>query len=84
MGAQDVIKEHKPVMIIENEIVHTKDTNELFSVMDEMGFDKYFCNRHGKLEQIENFLIKDHQINAANKDIDYIQNYIFIPKKINE
>ncbi|MDC3171707.1 FkbM family methyltransferase [Pelagibacteraceae bacterium] len=81
MGAQDVIKEHKPVMIIENEIVHTKDTNELFSVMDEMGFDKYFCNRSGKLEQIKNFSIKDHQINAANKDIDYIQNYIFIPKK---
>ena len=35
----------------------------------------------GKLEQIENFSIKDHQINAENKDIDYIQNYIFIPKK---
>ena len=34
-----------------------------------------------KLEQIENFSIKDHQINAANKDIDYIQNYIFIPRK---
>ena len=32
MGAKDVIREHKPVMIIENEIVHTKDTNELFSV----------------------------------------------------
>ena len=81
MGAQNVIKKHKPVMIIENEIVHTKDTNELFSVMDEMGFDKYFCNKNGKLEQIKNFSVKDHQINAAVKDIDYIQNYIFMSKK---
>ena len=79
-GAINTIKDHKPVLIIENEIVHTNNTNELFLVMDDIGFDKYICNRNGKLEKIENFSIKDNQINAANKDIDYIQNYIFIPR----
>jgi hypothetical protein len=29
-GAKDTILRNKPVMIIENESVHTKDTNEYF------------------------------------------------------
>ena len=79
-GAINTIKIHKPVMIIENELVHTSDTNDLFLTMNELGYNKYICNKFGKLEKIHNFSVKDHQIDAANKDINYIQNYIFISK----
>ena len=81
-GAKDTILKNKPVMIIENEIVHTKDTNELFTTMNEFGYDKYICNSIGKLEKIGNFSVEENQKNAIrNLDIDYIQNFIFIPKE---
>ena len=81
-GAKDTILKNKPVMIIENEIVHTKDTNELFTIMNEFGYDKYICNPIGKLEKIGNFSVEENQKNAIrNLDIDYIQNFIFIPKE---
>ena len=71
---------NKPTMIIENESVHTEDTNQLFSIMHELGYNKYFCNSKGELKKIENFSVEDHQLDANNKDIDYIQNFIFIKK----
>ena len=81
-GAKDTILKNKPVMIIENEIVHTKDTNELFTIMNEFGYDKYICNPIGKLEKIGNFSVEENQKNAIrNLDINYIQNFIFIPKE---
>ena len=81
-GAKDTILKNKPVMIIENEIVHTKDTNELFTIMNEFGYDKYICNSIGKLEKINNFSVEENQKNAIrNLDINYIQNFIFIPKE---
>ena len=83
-GAKDTILKNKPVMIIENETVHTKDTNELFSTMNEFGYDKYICNSIGKLEKIGNFSVEENQKNAIrNLDINYIQNFIFIPKENN-
>ena len=83
-GAKDTILKNKPVMIIENEIVHTKDTNELFTIMNEFGYDKYICNPIGKLEKIGNFSVEENQKNAIrNLDINYIQNFIFIPKENN-
>ena len=81
-GAKDTILKNKPVMIIENEIVHTKDTNELFTIMNEFGYDKYISNPIGKLEKIGNFSVEENQKNAIrNLDINYIQNFIFIPKE---
>ncbi|MDC3263424.1 FkbM family methyltransferase [Pelagibacterales bacterium] len=83
-GAKDTILKNKPVMIIENEIVHTKDTNELFTTMNEFGYDKYICNSIGKLKKINNFSVEENQKNAIrNLDINYIQNFIFIPKENN-
>ena len=67
-------------MIIENESVHTEDTNELFLIMNELGFDKYFCNSKGKLKKIEDFSFEKNQSDAKNKNINYIQNFIFIAK----
>ena len=83
-GAKDTILKNKPIMIIENEIVHTKDTNELFTIMNEFGYDKYICNSIGKLEKIDNFSVEENQKNAIrNLDINYIQNFIYIPKQNN-
>lgn len=83
-GAKDTILKNKPIMIIENEIVHTKDTNELFTTMNEFGYDKYICNSIGKLEKVGNFSVEENQKNAIrNLDINYIQNFIFIPKENN-
>jgi len=83
-GAKDTILKNKPVMIIENETVHTKDTNELFTTMNEFGYDKYICNSIGKLEKINNFSFEENQKNTIrNLDINYIQNFIFIPKENN-
>ena len=83
-GAKETILKNKPVMIIENETAHTKDTNELFITMNELGYDKYICNSIGKLEKIDNFSVEENQKNAIrNLDINYIQNFIFIPKENN-
>ena len=83
-GAKDTILKNKPIMIIENEIVHTKDTNELFTTMNDFGYDKYICNSIGKLEKVGNFSVEENQKNAIrNLDINYIQNFIFIPKENN-
>jgi FkbM family methyltransferase len=79
-GAKNTILRNKPTMIIENESVHTEDTNELFLIMNELGFDKYFCNSKGKLKKIEEFSVEKNQLDATNKDINYIQNFIFIAK----
>ncbi|MDC1366187.1 FkbM family methyltransferase [Pelagibacterales bacterium] len=79
-GAKETILRNKPTMIIENESVHTKDTNELFLIMHELGYNKYFCNSKGELKKIEDFSVEEHQLDAKNKDINYIQNYIFISK----
>ena len=81
-GARETLLKNKPIMIIENEVVHTDDTNELFLFMADLGYEKYICNSKGKLEKIEDFSVQENQENAINKDINYIQNYIFIFKEV--
>ena len=81
-GARETLLKNKPAMIIENETVHTEDTNQLFSIMTELGYEKYICNSRGELEKIVDFSVEENQIDAKNKDIYYIQNYIFISKKV--
>ena len=77
-GARETLIKNKPVMIIENEAVHTKDTNKLFLIMSELGYKTYMCNSKGELEKIDKFSVENNQKDASNKDINYIQNYIFI------
>ena len=79
-GAEKIIARDKPSMIIENEEVHTKDTNELFRVMNDYGYDKYICNADGELEMIDEYSVRDNQKDAQIKDINYIQNFIFIAR----
>jgi len=81
-GARETLLKNKPVMIIENEAVHTNDTNQLFLIMAELGYEKYICNPKGELEKIDKFSVEENQKDANNKDIDYIQNYIFIFKEL--
>ena len=77
-GAKETILRNKPTMIIENESVHTEDTNQLFLIMHELGYNKYFCNSKGELKKIEDFSVEEHQLDVNNKDKNYIQNFIFI------
>ena len=81
-GARKILLKNKPAMIIENEIVHTEDTSELFLIMEELGYKKYICSSEGKLKIINDFSVEVNQKDANNKDIDYIQNYIFICKEV--
>ena len=81
-GARETLLKNKPAMIIENESVHTEDTNQLFSIMTELGYEKYICNSRGELKKINDFSVEENQKDAMNKDIHYIQNYIFISKKV--
>ena len=48
--------------------------------MHELGYNKYFCNSKSELKKIDDFSVEEHQLDAENKDINYIQNYIFISK----
>ena len=48
--------------------------------MHELGYNKYFCNPKGELQKIDDFSVEEHQLDAKNKDLNYIQNYIFITK----
>ena len=79
-GAKETILKNKPTMIIENEAVHVNDTNELFIIMNDLGYDKYICNPKGQLEKINNFSVEENQKFLSQLDINYIQNFIFIPK----
>ena len=79
-GAKETILKNKPTMIIENEAVHVNDTNELFIIMNDLGYDKYICNPKGQLEKINNFSVVENQKFLSRLDINYIQNFIFIPK----
>ena len=81
-GARETLLKNKPAMIIENEAFHTNDTNQLFLIMAELGYEKFICNSKGELEKINNFSVDENQKDAMNKDIHYIQNYIFISKKV--
>ena len=81
-GARETLLKNKPAMIIENESVHTKDTNQLFMIMDDLGYEKYICNSRGELEKIDNFSVEDNQKGVKNLNINYIQNYIFIFKEL--
>ena len=50
--------------------------------MAKLGYDKYIWNPKGELEKIDKFSVEENQKDANNKDIDYIQNYIFIFKEL--
>jgi len=41
-----------------------------------------YVTQEGELEKIVDFSVEENQIDAKNKDIYYIQNYIFISKKV--
>ena len=81
-GARETILKNRPVMIIENEAVHINDTNQLFSIMADLGYEKYICSSKGELEKIVSFSVEENQKNSDYKNIKYIQNHIFISKEV--
>ena len=78
MGARNTIIDNKPNLIIENELIHQNDTNDIFQITFGMGY-KIFYFHQSKLKKInENTNLQDIQKNPQHKVIGYIQNFIFI------
>lgn len=79
-GSLKTIEKHKPNVIMENELVYNENPFLLFEVMQDCGYENYYCNSNGKLELLDNFSFQDNQKNPKVKDINYIQNFISIHK----
>ena len=78
MGASNTIINNRPNLIIENELIHQNDTNDIFQITSQMGY-KIFYFHQSKLKKIyENINLKEIQKNPQHKVIGYIQNFIFI------
>ena len=80
-GSGDTIRKNKPNLIFENEIVHQKNTNDIFEIIKSHEYEIfYFYNN--KLRKMDNkFLIADNQKTPEEKIIGYIQNFIGIHKE---
>ena len=80
-GAINTIEKQMPNFIIENEIIHNNDPEELFHFMFTHGYKGYFLNKQKQLEELkENFNVFENQKNPENKKPGYIQNFIFVNK----
>ena len=78
-GAINTIKNQKPNLIIENEIVHNQNPDEIFRFMSDIGYKIFYVNNKLQLvEKEESFDFKKNQIDPQNKNYNYIQNFIFI------
>ena len=78
MGARNTLINTKSNLIIENELIHQNDANEIFQITSQMGY-KIFYFHQSKLKKInENTNLQDIQKNPQHKVIGYIQNFIFI------
>jgi len=78
-GAINTIKNQKPNLIIENEIVHNQNPDEIFQFMSDIGYKIFYVNNNLQLvEKEESFDFKKNQIDPQNKNYNYIQNFIFI------
>ena len=79
-GAKNTINKFKPNLIIENEIIHQKNTNDLFSIIADFDYEIYYLEA-GKLININDQLDIHHlQKKPESKLIGYIQNFICINK----
>lgn len=78
-GAINTIKNQKPNLIIENEIVHNQNPDEIFRFMSDIGYKIFYVNNKLQLvEKEESFDFKKNQTDPQNKNYNYIQNFIFI------
>ena len=57
-----------------------QNNKEPAQLVKELGLEQVSDNN--ELEKIVDFSVEENQIDAKNKDIYYIQNYIFISKKV--
>ncbi len=82
-GAQNSIKKTLPIILVEIEQRHiNKNICEIYKEILDMNYDGFFLD-NGKLVSINNFSYEVHQKpfleNTMSKE--YINNFIFIPKK---
>ena len=78
MGARNTIIDNRPNLIIENELIHQNDTNDIFQITFWNGLQNILFSSI-KIKKInENTNLQDIQKNPQHKVIGYIQNFIFI------
>ena len=80
VGAKKTIQRNKPNLMIENEIVHQNDTNEIFKIIQKMDYEIYYCDKFILKKLDNNFFLPNFQKNPHNKIIGYVQNFIGIHK----
>lgn len=84
LGAADTLKKSAPILIVEIEQRHIgkdKDIQDVFKLVDDLGYDGFFLKDHA-LEPISSFSYDVHQKPFLN-DVaskNYINNFIFVPK----
>ena len=80
-GAINTIKNWLPNIIIENEVLHTKDPLSILNSLLELGYSAYYCKNEGELTQLDKkFNFEKNQQDPSHKDTNYIQNFIMIHK----
>jgi len=78
-GAEKTLRQQKPKLIIENEIVHNDNPFEVFDFMNQLGYQIFYVDKKINLTKLDkNFNFAKNQIDPSNKNYDYIQNFIFI------
>lgn len=80
-GAKNTLIQQQPNLIIENEIVHQKDTSKLFEQIKDYGYEIFYAVSYDKMKKISKFSdIRKLQKFPNLKRIGYIQNFICIHK----
>lgn len=82
-GSINLLDKWRPNLLIEIEQRHNdKDIYDIFSIIEEIGYKGYFIFR-GRLTNIKEFSLKDHQLKYLSNvnSASYINNFIFIGKR---
>jgi len=78
-GSINTLKNQKPNLIIENEIIHNSRPYEIFELMEDIGYKIFYVDNSKNLTRIkDDFNFVRNQMNPGNKDYNYIQNFIFL------
>jgi len=81
-GSMKLLDKWRPNLLIEIEQRHNdKDIYDIFSIISEIGYKGYFLLK-GKLTNIEEFSLKEHQLKYLFNlnSVSYINNFIFVGK----
>lgn len=81
-GASQLIKIHKPVIMVEIEFRHSKlDAQKTIDHITESGYKGFFINEQNELITFKKFNFKKYQKKENIKSTKYINNFLFINVK---